>query len=567
MPQDNTPAPSPNTAPVTSRQVSYNLLTPKIKRNIRGEIVPHRTPPVKLTFQDKYRLLKNYTLGRFLKPFRVILPLSLFLGSSQWLVLQHPPHGAGSLLLGSLIVSLGLMLLLEGVRTGMIPFGEIIGQALPQQFPLPLVTTILFLFGTGLTLFEPSWKPLLAAASRLPVATAPHVTYLANAKALWLEGVTGVAVGLALVFGNLRVIHAWNLKPVVIGSLALALVLTLVSWLMPNQEGIIELAWGIGRATSAPIAVSLILALGTGVFVSVTHGNRAGWGLGLIGLSALFATIGVLLLALAVAVTTPTQSIIAMARETVASTRAAQPASIVDAMDSALRATLPIVCCLAIFYLFVLKKNIRNPGMLLYGMALSILGLAVFNIGMGLGLSTAGVEMELWLATLSQPSAILSAPTPSGYLACILFAVPLAFGATLGEPGLNIFGSAVESLSNGVLKKKRLILLVASGAALGTAIGVISMLFALPFAWILLPACLLAMLLALLSSEERVALAWDSGGVTPGPMAIPLILSVGEGLGGALNGPGILALAALGSIITYLALGFWDRPIPGATGE
>jgi hypothetical protein len=68
--------------------------------------------------------------------------------------------------------------------------------------------------------------------------------------------------------------------------------------------------------------------------------------------------------------------------------------------------------------------------------------------------------------------------------------------------------------------------------------------------------------LTIVSSEEYVAVAWDSAGVTTGPVTMPLALTMGLGLGdgvGALEGFGILALAALFPILAVLGAGLRTR--------
>jgi hypothetical protein len=73
---------------------------------------------------------------------------------------------------------------------------------------------------------------------------------------------------------------------------------------------------------------------------------------------------------------------------------------------------------------------------------------------------------------------------------------------------------------------------------------------------------LLALVLTVVSSEEFVNVAWDSAGVTTGPITVPLVLAMGLGFGNAthaVEGFGILAMASIGPIITVLLSGLWSR--------
>jgi Protein of unknown function (DUF1538) len=86
--------------------------------------------------------------------------------------------------------------------------------------------------------------------------------------------------------------------------------------------------------------------------------------------------------------------------------------------------------------------------------------------------------------------------------------------------------------------------------------------FDLPLAALLLPAYAVALVMTLVSREEYVNLAWDSAGVTTGPVTVPLVLALGLGLGKSVNavdGFGVLAMASVGPIVSVLAVGLWIR--------
>ena len=68
----------------------------------------------------------------------------------------------------------------------------------------------------------------------------------------------------------------------------------------------------------------------------------------------------------------------------------------------------------------------------------------------------------------------------------------------------------------------------------------------IPIASLLVPGYLTALVLTWFSSEEYVNVAWDSAGVTTGPVTVPLVLSMGLGFGNAVDaveGFGILSMA------------------------
>jgi hypothetical protein len=93
--------------------------------------------------------------------------------------------------------------------------------------------------------------------------------------------------------------------------------------------------------------------------------------------------------------------------------------------------------------------------------------------------------------------------------------------------------------------------------------GFARILFDLPLAWILIAAYALALILTAFSSEEFAAIAWDSAGVTTGPVTVPLVIAAGLGIGreaGATGGAfGIVATASVFPILAVLISGILNR--------
>jgi hypothetical protein len=149
-----------------------------------------------------------------------------------------------------------------------------------------------------------------------------------------------------------------------------------------------------------------------------------------------------------------------------------------------------------------------------------------------------------------------------GILIALAFAWILGFGATLAEPALNALGLTVENLTNGAFKKSMLMYAVSFGVGCGIALGVLKIVYDIPVAYLIVPGYAIAIILTIFSSEEFVNVAWDSAGVTTGPVTVPLVLAMGMGFGSALGvteGFGILSMASIGPIIAVQATGLWIR--------
>lgn len=550
---------------IEMRQISYNLLTPKIRRGTSGRIVPHVAPPVKLHFKDIYRLLKNYFKNRLLDQIRVIAPLLIFLGLFQWWVLKHSLGEIGFTVVGFFAVMVGLMLLIEGLRVGVIPFGDAIGNTLPKKRALSFTLMIVFFLGMVLPFAEPTLILLQSSSPLVVVEKAPYLYFLLNDGALLLELVVGVSVGLGLVCGAIRFFCGWRIKSVILGALTPAIGMTILALLIPSLRGVVGFAWDCGAVVLGPVSVALILALGMGMVSAVARGGEAVLGMGMIILAAIFSVIGVLGLVLVMSVMVSEEAIIAGAyaakvvRVSLPWTQTTPGYEIL----LALRTILPTMFFLFVVYKLFLKEKIQEPGMLIYGVVLSMLGLVIFNMGLTFGLSHSGVTSGGLLPSIYMDAKEVGVfsrfGAHGGHVMALGFAWIIGFGTTLAEPGLNLFGTAVEGRTNGVIRKKKLLVVVALGGAFGTVLGVLKIIFPMALFWVLVPVLLMMGLLTVISSEEWVSISYDSGGVISGPMTVPLIYAMGLGLGGAVDGGGVLSMGVAGSIIAVLIMGLWGR--------
>ena len=212
----------------------------------------------------------------------------------------------------------------------------------------------------------------------------------------------------------------------------------------------------------------------------------------------------------------------------------------------------------------ILRSKLPNNLVTIYGLSLSIIGMCVFNIGLTYGLGAIGSQAGSTLpAAFMEVSTSQVSPIYSEFLGLsivILFAWILGFGATLAEPALNALGLTVQELTNGAFKKSMLMYSVAGGVAFGIALGVGKIVFNFDLATVLIPLYLLAVVLTYFSTEEFVNVAWDSAGVTTGPVTVPLVLAMGLGLGNAVSateGFGILSMASICPILAVLLMGLF----------
>jgi hypothetical protein len=555
-------------ASLVERQISYNLLTPEIRFDASGKIIPYVAPPVSLSKLDAFRLVNTHVQGCFMEQFRVVIPLAGYLVLFLVFFLNQTVSGPWSMAFGLFGAVIGLMLFLEGLKLGLMPLGEIIGHTLPRKSALPAVLTVAFILGVGVTFAEPAIGALQTAGQLLSVQSAPYLYILLNDWSGALVLVVGCGVGLAAVLGTLRFIYGWSLKPMIYTTLVPALGLSLYAAVHPELQKVLGLAWDCGAVTTGPVTVPLVLALGIGIATSTGKGNATLSGFGIVTLASLFPVIGVLGLAIYVASSVPVESIILAATSGSQATAVQAWYEFTPGREIVLglRAILPLVLFLYLVMKLMLGEKIGHAGTISYGIVLTVAGMCIFNMGLTYGLSRLGSESgSLLPAAFTHIDAVETSPIylyMIGLFLALAFAWFLGFGATLAEPALNTLGLTVQNLTQGVFKKSTLMYAVSTGVAFGIALGLTKIIFNLPLAWLLLPTYLLAVVLTFLSSEEFVNIAWDSAGVTTGPITVPLVLAMGLGVGDAVQvveGFGMLSMASIGPILAVLATGLWVR--------
>ncbi len=605
-------------------------------------------------------ILWRYFREKAVEQIRSVWFIIVYLVVFQVLFLHLPIIYGATITVGIAIVVVGLTFFMEGLRLGLMPFGETIGAILPRNSKLPLIMVFAFILGVGATFAEPAISVLKKAGSGVLPQTAPLLYSLLNDFSNELVACVGIGVGVAVMLGILRFFFGWSLKLLIVPVVLLLAGLTIYAQSEPVLRPIIGLAWDCGAVTTGPVTVPLVLALGIGVCRIVGDDDDRGAGFGIVTLASLFPIIAVLLLGLyhfsrgdyygaehyrgetraaVLATANPKPAAPVEEQENAASRfsdeefreylesgaipegagtfrtvyrggevlledgrivhrgaeivlektggkskleafldeQAKQPwdhgirwtSEWWNSAKMALQAILPLCAFLFLTLFIVLRERLRNADEIATGILFSVIGMGLFGLGLTIGLTPLGTQLGSNIPLtftaispwgMSGTAAPLFSNPMIGKAISILFAFFLGYGATLAEPALNALGQTVEDNTVGVFKKKLLMNTVALGVGLGIAGGVAQMMFpGLQLTLMLIPCYLVLLVLTLISSEEFVNFAWDSAGVTTGPITVPLVLAMGLGIGanipGVIHGFGILALASAGPIITVLTVG------------
>lgn len=224
-----------------------------------------------------------------------------------------------------------------------------------------------------------------------------------------------------------------------------------------------------------------------------------------------------------------------------------------EKMNEALKAVLPII---GIVLLLCFTIAPISPSILmafLLGAVLLIVGMMFFTLGVELSMTPMGERVGTCMTRTKKLGVMI-------FLSFIL-----GFIITISEPDLQVLAEQVPSVPNLVL-----ILAVACGVGIFLIIALLRMLFGIALPYMLVFFYAVVFLLAFFVPDNFLAVAFDSGGVTTGPMTVPFIMALGVGISAirsdkhaADDSFGLVALCSIGPILSVLVLGLLYRPKGG----
>ena len=225
-------------------------------------------------------------------------------------------------------------------------------------------------------------------------------------------------------------------------------------------------------------------------------------------------------------------------------------ARLLEKLREALGAVLPIVTIVLLLSLTVAPIASGVLLAFLFGGALLIVGNMFFTLGAELAMEPMGQHMGSQITKTRNLIVILAL----GFL--------LGFMITVSEPDLQVLANQVQSIPNNVL-----IFSVAGGVGLFLAAALLRILLGVRLRTMLLGSYALVFLLAYFAPSGFLAVAFDSGGVTTGPMTVPFIMAFGIGVSAirsdrraADDSFGLISLCSVGPILAVMALSLIFRP-------
>jgi len=183
---------------------------------------------------------------------------------------------------------------------------------------------------------------------------------------------------------------------------------------------------------------------------------------------------------------------------------------------------------------------------------LLVLGIGLFNMGADLAMTPMGTSVGAGLSKQRKLTLLLAV--------CFVLGVLI----TIAEPDLQVLANQVSSVMNGELLKYT----VGVGVGAFLLFAILRIVFKRRLSAILMLFYMLLFALALILSEQGktalLPMAFDSGGVTTGPITVPFIMALGVGISSVLgdrrsqeNSFGLVALCSIGPILAVLVLGLF----------
>lgn len=214
---------------------------------------------------------------------RAVAPLIIVVSLLQFTIVGASPAVFLQYLVGSVLVTVGLLLLLTGIDYGILPMGRFIGGKIAEKRSLSLLLAVAFALGFATTAVEPDVLVLARQVDEASQGSLPAqpIVYVISA-----------GVGLAVAIGFFRVVRGFSIRGLLTVLFASVVVLTFVA-----PAGWVPLAYDAGSVTTGALAGPVVLALALGVSSVIAGRSAVHDGFGLLGIGSIGPIIVILIIA------------------------------------------------------------------------------------------------------------------------------------------------------------------------------------------------------------------------------------------------------------------------------
>ena len=129
----------------------------------------------------------KYIQHNLVEQFQACTPICLYLATFDVLTTSIEEMQPVVCIFGFFCVVFGLLLFLEGLKLGVMPFCEVLGGQLPSKLSLPYLIGIFFIMGIGVTIAEPAIGALRTIGALVPPSASPYLFLLLNDQSTFLQ--------------------------------------------------------------------------------------------------------------------------------------------------------------------------------------------------------------------------------------------------------------------------------------------------------------------------------------------------------------------------------------------
>ncbi|HIP19973.1 MAG TPA: DUF1538 domain-containing protein, partial [Sulfurimonas sp.] len=218
--------------------------------------------------------------------------------------------------------------------------------------------------------------------------------------------------------------------------------------------------------------------------------------------------------------------------------------SFLQLLKESFRDLMPIILVIMFFQLAIIQTVPENWLSTAIGLAIVGVGLAVFLLGLEVGIFPVGEGLASDFARKGSTKWI------------VIFAFMIGFGTTVAEPALIVIAQKAADISSGRIDASTLRLVVAFSVGFAIVLGVWRIIKGHPIHYYIITGYVMVVSATIFAPKEIVGLAYDLGGVTTSTVTVPLVAALGIGLASTikgrnpvLDGFGLIAFASLTPMI------------------
>ena len=221
-------------------------------------------------------------------------------------------------------------------------------------------------------------------------------------------------------------------------------------------------------------------------------------------------------------------------------------------LKEVLMSIMPIIIAVSIMAAFVVKLPWEELAMLVFCIVIVVIGFTIFLTGVDLGINPMGNSIGREI------------PKRRSRFFMIAVVFTISFLVTIAEPDVTVFATQVNTLFD-TIDPDMLKLFIAAGVAIFLILAACRIVYKfslrgmITIGYVLV--AILTIVLYILDKNEFIAIAFDSGGVTTGPVTVPVLLALGIGICSVgkkrnkMEGFGMIGLASIGPILALLVMG------------